>query len=182
MRDCTSDNPITADTPWVSTGQWQAFPPAILQSTLASLPFTLLSLLCKNKGYQGGRWYIRVVPKHPLGTASHSTFPACTQHRHQHSSPNHFHTNYLSVAVGKAENIGRMAASFPLIILENVCHKSLKGKKKKKRSGIFPSAMQKISCDSAWKSSWILPSSHYRSAQISRCETKSPPARCSANA
>lgn len=32
--------------------------------------------------------------------------------------------------------------SFPRIILEDVCHKSPKGKKQKKRSGILPSAVQ----------------------------------------
>lgn len=82
----------------------------------------------------------------------------------------------------KTEKIGRMDISLPVIFLKDVCHKSLKGKKQKKRSGILPSAMQKTSCDSAWKSFWVFPISHYHSAQISHCETKSPPARCSANA
>jgi len=56
--------------------------------------------------------------------------------------------NYLPFAAGKAEKTGRMGISFPVVFLNDVCPKSLKGKKKKKRSGILPSAMQKISCDS----------------------------------
>lgn len=45
-------------------------------------------------------------------------------------------------AVAKTENKGGMDISFLSIILEDVCHKSHKGKKQKKRSGILPSAVQ----------------------------------------
>lgn len=101
---------IVTNTPQISTGRdklsYQHFSRVTFQAHLP--PSSPCS--AQTRSVWVARGGTAVGSKHPLGTARHSPFPACTHPRRQHSQPDH---RPLPVLLRKAEKIRRDGPFFP---------------------------------------------------------------------